>query len=88
MNNIHVYKFCVEIGKLQNSEWITFIVIFKRTSFDVSLFYSISYFFINKRVHIYALHVFSLLIYLMKLHEFFFLLSSACRNFFVVQFLA
>ena len=35
-----------------NSEWITFIVIFKRTSFDVSLFYSISYFFINKRVHI------------------------------------
>ena len=37
---------CVLIGKLQNSEWITFIVIFKR-AFDVFLFYSIIYLLIK-----------------------------------------
>ena len=35
---------------------------------------SISYLFTNKSVRTYALHVFSLSIYPMKLHEFFFFL--------------
>ena len=59
-----------------------FIVIFKRT-FDVSLFYSMNYIFINKSAqHIYALHIFSLLIYLMKLHDFFFFLQAHAGIFF------
>ena len=62
--------------------------IFIENDFDVSLFYSISYLFINKNVHM--LHIYSH--YLMKLHEFFFFLqahagiffssSISCMNFF------
>ena len=53
---------------------------------------SISYLFTNKSVRTYALHIFSLSIYPMKLHEFFFFLqalagiffssSISCMNFF------
>ena len=62
--------------------------IFIENDFDVSLFYSISYLFINKSVHM--LYIYSH--YLMKLHEFFFFLqahagiifssSISCMNFF------
>ena len=59
-----------------------------KMTFDVSLFYSISYLFINKSVHM--LYIYSH--YLMKLLEFFFILqahagiffssSISCMNFF------
>ena len=61
--------------------------IFIENDFDVSLFYSISYLFINKSVHM--LYIYSH--YLMKLHEFFFFQAHAgiffsssisCMNFF------
>ena len=62
--------------------------IFIENDFDVSLFYSISYLFINKSVHM--LYIYSHC--LMKLHEFFFFLqahagiffscSISCMNFF------
>ena len=61
-----------------------FIVIFKRT-FDVSLFYSMNYIFINKSAHIRSTYILTFNLS----HEaarFFFLSSSACRNFFLVQF--
>ena len=43
---------------------------------------SISYLFTNKSVRTYALHVFSLSIYPMKLHEFFFFLQALAGIFF------
>ena len=43
---------------------------------------SISYLFNNKSVHTYALHIFSLSIYPMKLHEFFFFLQALAGIFF------
>ena len=62
--------------------------IYIENDFDVSLFYSISYSFINKSVHM--LYIYSH--YVMKLHEFFFFLqahegiffssSISCMNFF------
>ena len=43
---------------------------------------SISYLFTNKSVRTYALHIFSLSIYPMKLHEFFFFLQALAGIFF------
>ena len=43
---------------------------------------SISYLFTNKSVRTYALHIFSLSIYPMKLHEFFFFLQALAGFFF------
>ena len=84
------------VWKLENSRtasvllfYFNFIVISKRT-FDVSLFYSLNYLFmcsIYSGVATYALHIFSLLIYLIKLHEFFFFLQAHAGIFFLVQFL-
>ena len=58
--------------------------IFIENDFDIPLFYSISYLFINKSVHV--LYIYSH--YLMKLHEFFFFLQAHAEFFFLVQFLA
>ena len=57
-----------------------FMVIFKRT-FDVSLFYSMNYIFINKSAHICSTYILTFNLS-HEVARFFFISSSTCRNFF------